>query len=169
MIYITQNNTNEIYVNVSEFKTLSSPTYLWRLQNCQSRVIKSFIPENITSSTPNSYANKYDVFSFTTNKSLPENLVYSSGNAANIHLEDENQYWLSIYESVSPTSLNPSGEKLLTDLAFIFVPDTSEYYTGNTATTADNVIYYRNGVAPSPTPSITPTSTLTPTPTPSIT
>ena len=32
MIYITQNATNTIMVSVSEYKELSSPTYLWVLE-----------------------------------------------------------------------------------------------------------------------------------------
>jgi hypothetical protein len=183
MIYIEQNATNNIFVNVSQYKTGdfgANPRYLWRLQNAQGRNIVSFYPENATSTYPSMYANRYDVFSFDTFKSLPENLNYTGGTPCNLHLENENQYWLGVYEMPSgSTSYNPSSAKLLNSLAFIFVPVNNEFYTGNTANVEPNKIYYKNGdgITPTPsntasptptpsiTPSITPTSTLTPTPT----
>jgi hypothetical protein len=169
MIYIEQNATNTIFVNVSEFKTLSNPYYLWRIQNAQGREIISFIPENITSTYPSNYANKYDVFTFNTFLSGATNYIASGGTPVNLNLEHNNEYWLGIYEtSVLSTNVNYAGEKLLTSLAFIFVDATSQTYTGNTGNTANNVIYNPNAtpaVQPSPTPSITPTSTPTTTPT----
>jgi hypothetical protein len=66
MIYIQQNATNTIFVNVSEYKTFANPKYLWRLQNSQGRNIVAFYPENITGVYPSMYANKYDVFTFNT-------------------------------------------------------------------------------------------------------
>jgi len=142
MIYITQNSTNQIFVNVSEYKTLSSPTYLWVLQNAQSSVKTYFIPRNISSIYPSFYANKYDVFEFNTITSQPVSLIASGATDCNIHLEDNNEYWLGIYEQVSTTNLNPqlSTEKLLSSLAFIFVSQSNTYYTG--ATTNNNIIYY---------------------------
>lgn len=142
MIYITQNSNNQIFVNVSEYKTLASPTYLWVLQNAQSSVKTYFIPRNISTTYPSFYANKYDVFEFNTDKSLPEVFIASGITDCNIHLEDNNQYWLGIYEQLSTTNLNPqlSAEKLLSSLAFIFVSQSSIYYTGGT--TPNNIIYY---------------------------
>jgi len=180
MIYIEQNATNNIFVNVSQYKTGdfgANPRYLWRLQNAQGRNIVSFYPENATSTYPSMYANRYDVFSFDTFKNLPENLNYTGGSACNLHLENENQYWLGVYEMPSgSTSYNPSSAKLLNSLAFIFVPVENEFYTGNTANVEPNKIYYKNGTgitptpsntaSPTPTPSITPTNTGTPTQTP---
>jgi hypothetical protein len=144
MIYIQQEATNNIFVNVSEYKTYSNPRYLWRLQNSQGRNIVAFYPENATSTYPSMYANRYDVFSFDTFKGLPVNLDYTGGTPCNLHLENENQYWLGIYEMpTNSTSLNPSGEKLLSSLAFIFVDKTNQFYTGNTANFAPNTIYYK--------------------------
>jgi len=142
MIYITQNSTNQIFVNVSEYKTLSSPNYLWVLQNAQSSVKTQFIPRNITTTYPSMYANKYDVFEFNTDKTQPEVFIASGITDCNIHLEDNNEYWLGIYEQISNTNLNPqlSNEKLLTSLAFIFVSTDNTYYTGGT--TNNNIIYY---------------------------
>jgi hypothetical protein len=147
MIYIEQNAVNNIFVNVSQYKTGNygaNPKYLWRLQNSQGRNIVSFYPENSTSTFPSAYTGRYDVFSFTTFKNLPENFNYSYGNPANLHLVNENQYWLGVYEMPpNSTSLNPSGEKLLNSLAFIFVPVENEFYTGNTANVEPNKIYYK--------------------------
>lgn len=142
MIYITQNSTNTIMVNVSEYKELSSPTYLWVLQNAQSGVRTTFIPRNITNVYPSYYANKYDVFQFNTNKSQPEAFIASGSTDCNIHLIDNNQYWLGIYEQISQTNLQTSlaHDKLLSSLAFIFVSEDDTYYTGNT--TNGNIIYY---------------------------
>lgn len=174
MIYIQQNTTNEIFVNVSEFKTLPTPYYLWRLQNTQTREIISFIPQNITSTYPSFYANKYDVFSFNTFLSGATNFIYSGASPVNLNLTANNEYWLGIYETpVLSTNINYVGEKLLTSLAFIFVQETSDVYTGNSQNFANNVIYNPNATpippTPSPTASITPSPTKTPTNTPSIT
>jgi hypothetical protein len=142
MLYITQNSTNQLFVSVSEYKTLSSPTYLWVLQNAQSSVKTSFIPRNISNVYPSFYANKYDVFEFKTNKNEPEVLIASGLTDCNIHLLDNNQYWLGIYEQISPTNLNSSlsHDKLLSSLSFIFVNESDIYYTGDTPN--NNVIYY---------------------------
>ena len=142
MIYITQNTTNTIMVSVSQYKELSSPNYLWVLQNAQSGVRTSFIPENITNVYPSSYANKYDVFQFNTYKNQPEELIASGSTDCNLHLVDNNQYWLGIYEQISSTNLDSmkSHNKLLASLAFIFVSEDNTYYTGNTTNT--NTIYY---------------------------
>jgi hypothetical protein len=142
MIYITQNSNNQIFVNVSEYKTLSSPTYLWVLQNAQSSVKTYFIPRNITTTFPSMYSNKYDVFEFKTDKSQPEVFISSGITDCNIHLEDNNQYWLGIYEQISTSNLNPllSNEKLLSSLAFIFVNQSNIYYTGSSSN--NNIIYY---------------------------
>jgi hypothetical protein len=176
MIYIEQNAVNNIFVNVSQYKTGNygaNPKYLWRLQNAQGRNIVSFYPENSTSTYPSAYTGRYDVFTFNTFKNQPENYIYSAGTDCNLHLVNENQYWLGIYEMPpNSTSLNPSGEKLLNSLAFIFVPVENEFYTGNTANFEPNKIYYKNGDGITPTPSNTasptptPTNTGTPTPTP---
>jgi hypothetical protein len=116
------------------------------------------------------YANRYDVFSFDTFKNQPENFNYTGGTPCNLHLENENQYWLGVYEMPSgSTSYNPSSAKLLNSLAFIFVPVENEFYTGNTANVEPNKIYYKNAVVITPTPSNTAQPTATPTPTPSIT
>jgi len=145
MIYIGQNTDNQIFVNVSEYKTLPTPYYLWRLQNSQGKNIISFIPRNITTTYPSMYANKYDVFQFTTYTGQPQNLIYSGVSDANLLLENENQYWLSIYETAYlSTNINLAGEKLLNQLAFVFPSTDNNYYSGNTALTQDNIIYYKS-------------------------
>lgn len=155
----------------SEFKTLANPTYLWRLQNSQSKESYTFIPENVSSTYPSAYASKYDVFSFNTFLSGATNYIFSAGTPVNLHLKNENQYWIGVYEQASPTNLNVNlaYDKLVSSLGFIFVDENLEYYTGNTANTANNVIYYNVSPTPQPTtsitPSPTPTKTSTPTPT----
>ena len=170
MIYIQQNTTNQIFVNVSEFKTLPNPYYLWRLQNVQSQEIISFIPENITSTYPSFYRNKYDVFEFNTFLSAGTNFIYSVGNPVNLNLINNNEYWLGIYETLSAsTNVNLATEKLLTSLAFIFVDATEDVYTGNTNNFANNVVYNSNQILPTPSPSNTPSITPTNTPTTTLT
>jgi hypothetical protein len=171
MLYIQQNATNNLFVLASEFKTLANPTYLWRLQNSQSKESYTFIPENVSSTYPSAYASKYDVFSFNTFLSGATNYIFSAGTPVNLHLKNENQYWIGVYEQASPTNLNVNltYDKLVSSLGFIFVDENLEYYTGNTANTANNVIYYNVPSTPQPTasitPSPTPTKTSTPTPT----
>lgn len=130
-------------VSVSEYKELSSPTYLWALQNSQSGTRTTFIPRNITNVYPSFYANKYDVFQFDTIKTQPENYIASGSSNCNLHLIDNNQYWLGIYEQSSPTNLQTSlsHDKLLSSLAFIFVSEDNTYYTGDT-NNSNNIIYY---------------------------
>lgn len=175
MIYIEQDALNKIFVDVSFF-TGNSPNFLWNLQNSQGMNVKNFIPRDITATFPSQYAGKYKVFEFSTIPTLPENLTPTGTSVVNIVLPNLNQFWLGIYEQNNITNLIPNEDvRVYTSLAFAFWETESEYYTGNTSNTADNVIYYENGginLSPTPsptstltpTPSITPTSTLTPTP-----
>jgi hypothetical protein len=166
MIYIEKNALNKIFVDVSDYATLSSPVYLWSLQNSQGMNVVNFIPREISSTYPSFYANKYDVFEFSTYSSLPINLTPTGTSIVNIHLPNVNQFWLSIYEQTGSTNtqITNTASRLVNQLAFVFTETENDYYTGNTATTADNVIYYKQDEPVSPTP----TSTLTPTPTPTI-
>jgi len=163
MIYIEQNALNKIFVDVSS-ATGTTPTFLWNLQNSQGMNIKNFIPRDITATYPSQYAGKYKVFEFSTIPTLPENLTPTGTSVVNIYMPNLNQFWLSIYEQASSSNLNPNNAvRVLNSLAFSFWDKTQEYYSGNPANVADNVIYYSDGGAVVPTPS--PTSTTTPTPT----
>ena len=180
MIYIEQNSLNKIFVDVSS-ATGNTPNFLWNLKNSQGMNVKNFIPRDITATYPSQYAGKYKVFEFSTIPTLPENLTPTGTSVVNIHLPNLNQFWLGIYEQIGIVNLNPNNAvKVLNSLAFSFWDKTSEYYTGNTSNTADNVIYYESGgIVPSPTPNptstptpsitatptITPTASITPTPT----
>lgn len=162
MIYIEQNALNKIFVDVSS-ATGTTPNFLWNLKNSQGMNVKNFIPRDITATYPSQYAGKYKVFEFSTISSVPQNLTPTGTSVVNIHLPNLNQFWLGIYEQSGIVNLNPNNAvKVLNSLAFSFWDKTSEYYTGNTSNTADNVIYYESGgVVPTPSP----TSTITPTPT----
>jgi len=166
MIYIEKNALNKIFVDVSDYATLSSPVYLWSLQNSQGMNVVNFIPREISSTYPSFYANKYDVFEFSTYSNQPINLTPTGTSIVNIHLPNVNQFWLSIYEQTGSTNtqITNTTTRLVNQLAFVFTETENDYYTGNTATTADNVIYYKQDVPVSPTP----TSTNTPTPTPTL-
>ena len=167
MIYIENNSLNKIFVDVSA-ATGNTPNYLWNLQNSQGRNVKNFIPRDITATYPSQYAGKYRVFEFSTIPTLPENLTPTGTSVVNIYLPNQNQFWLGIYEQSGIGNLNPTNAALvLNSLTFTFVENESEYYSGNTGNTADNVIYYSDGVAVSPTPTITSTPTPTITTTPS--
>ena len=163
MIYIENNSLNKIFVDVSA-ATGNTPNYLWNLQNSQGRNVKNFIPRDITATYPSQYAGKYRVFEFSTIPTLPENLTPTGTSVVNIYLPNQNQFWLGIYEQSGIGNLNPSNAALvLNSLTFTFMENDSEYYSGNTGNTADNVIYYSDGVAVSPTPTATSSSTPTPT------
>jgi hypothetical protein len=170
MIYIEQNALNKIFVDVS-YATGNTPNFLWNLKNSQGMNVKNFIPRDITATYPSQYAGKYQVFEFSTIPTLPENLTPTGTSVVNIHLPNLNQFWLGIYEQIGIVNLQPSNAvKVLNSLAFSFWDKTSEYYTGNTSNTADNVIYYESGgINPSPTPTGTPQPSSSPTPTPTIT
>lgn len=166
MIYIEQNALNKIFVDVSS-ATGSTKNFLWNLQNSQGMNVKNFIPRDITSTYPSQYAGKYNVFEFSTFYALPENLTPTGTSVVNIHLPNLNQFWCGIYEQNGIVNLDPSNSSLVVNsLAFSFIDPSQEYYTGNTANTANNVVYYAAGsVAPSNTPTQSPTHTPTPTPT----
>ena len=144
MIYIEENALNKIFVDVSS-ATGSTPTFLWNLQNSQGMNVKNFIPRDITSTYPSQYAGKYKVFEFSTILTLPENLTPVGTSVVNIHLPNLNQFWLGILEQTGIGNLNPSNAvPVLNSLAFSFWDKTQSYYTGNTANTANNVIYYQS-------------------------
>jgi hypothetical protein len=180
MVYIQNNAVNQVWLGINEWSSLSNPTYLFQLENSQGRDSVYFIPRNITANYPDSYANKYLVFEFETFLANPIQLRATGATDCNIHLKNENQYWLYIWEQPQGDgNLNPllATNKVFNELAFIFVDENNTYYTGNTANFADNVIYYSQGTtpppspspSPTPTPSITPTTTTTPFVSPSMT
>lgn len=163
MIYIENNSLNKIFVDVSA-ATGNTPNYLWNLQNSQGRNVKNFIPRDITATYASQYAGKYKVFEFTTIPTLPENLTPTGTSVVNIYLPNQNQFWLGIYEQSGIGNLNPNNAALvLNSLAFTFMENEEEFYSGNTGNTADNVIYYSDAVPVSPTPTATSSSTPTPT------
>ena len=183
MVYIQNNAVNQVWLGINEWATLSNPTYLFQLENSQGRDSVYFIPRNITANYPDSYANKYLVFEFETFLGNPIQLRATGATDCNIHLKNENQYWLYIWEQPQGDgNLNPlnATNKVFNELAFIFVDVNNTYYTGNTANFADNVIYYSQGTTPPPSPSpsstlpspstsLTPTPSITPTITPTLT
>ena len=142
MIYIEKEALNKIFVDVS-YATGSTPNFLWNLKNSQGMNVKNYIPRDITATYPSQYAGKYNVFEFSTFSSLPENLTPTGTSVVNIHLPNLNQFWVGIYQQNGIVNLNPTNSDwVLNSLAFSFWDSTSEYYSGNTGNTADNVIYY---------------------------
>lgn len=162
MVYFNNNSVNQVWLGVNIWSSLSNPNYLWKLQNSQGRDYVYFIPKNITNTIPSNYANKYQVFEFSTLRSIPQSFVASAGTDCNIYLTNENQYWLTIWEQPSNSfSLDPNQATniVFNELAFIYKGQDEITYTGNTSLNQPNVIYYSQTF-------ITPTNTASPTPTP---
>ena len=162
MVYFTNNSINQVWLGINEWSSLADPTYLWKLENSQGRDSVYFIPEDITHTINDPYAAKYKVFQFGTLAGVPQNLIATGGTDCNIHLTNENQYWLTIWEQpFGSGNLNPQNTTNLVfnELAFIARGQEQLTYTGNTLLDIPNVIYYSQSI-------LTPTTTKTPTPTP---
>lgn len=167
MVYLNNNSINQVWLAINEWSSLSNPTYLWKLQNSQGRDVVYFIPKDVTNTIPSQYANKYKIFEFGTLRSIQPSLVASGGTDCNIYLNNENQYWLSIWEQpFGDYSLDPSNSTNLVynELAYIYRGQEEVTYTGNTSLNQPNTIYYSKNIV-----TLTPTQTSTPTPTPSAT
>ena len=106
MIILTQQTINQAIATCSRNKTLTgSVNYLWSIRHKLSEQSWKFIPYRIEPSVD--YNPPYDVFRIEVDEDKVENYIGTSGNSVNLHLIP-GEYYLKIYEQVSPTNLDPS-------------------------------------------------------------
>ena len=105
MIYANQQQYNTIIATCSRNKTLAAPYYLWTIRHKLSNQNWQFIPYREQSIT--SYPPSYDMFQLDIFSNLPEVYIGTLNSTCNLHLIP-GEYYVKIYEQVSPTNLNPS-------------------------------------------------------------
>ena len=109
MIYIYQNEINEVPATCSRNNLDGGPVYLWSMIHKLTFQSWNFIPYRIPPST--TYKPGYDLFCINSDNSLPESLTGNTGcesgdTICNIHLIP-GEYWVRIYSQTSTTNLNP--------------------------------------------------------------
>jgi hypothetical protein len=105
MVYLNQGILNQAAVVASRNKTLVNPTYLWAMQHKLSGRQWRFIPYRIIPLTD--YTPGYDLFCLTVTDSQPEHLTGNTSCGLCVVDLYPGEYYLKIYEQVSPTNLNP--------------------------------------------------------------
>jgi hypothetical protein len=108
MIYINQDETNQVPVVCSRNNLSSGDVYLWSMTHKLTFQTWNFIPYRIPPTT--TYKPGYDLFCITVDNSLPQtftgNTSCSGSTSCNIHLIP-GEYWVRIYSQSSNTNLNP--------------------------------------------------------------
>lgn len=106
MIILEQGTFNQAIATCSRNKNLTGNVYyLWTIRHKLSNQAWQFIPYQVPSIT--TYAPSYDLFDIGIYLNQPENLIGNSVNYTNLHLI-AGEYYLKIYEQLSPTNLVPS-------------------------------------------------------------
>lgn len=107
MLYLQQGNINQdALVTCSRNKSLTgSVTYLWTVRHKLSQQSWRFIPYRDPVNL--GYEPSKDLFYISIDDSTAEVLIGSSGTTANVHLIP-GEYYLKVYEQLSPTNLIPS-------------------------------------------------------------
>jgi len=108
MIFLEKNTYNQAVATASRNKQLSSPTYLWSMRHKLTNQTWRFIPYPVPSSV--NYTPSYDLFLINIDTSLPQTYIYSGSSvvdAVNLHLID-GEYFVKVYEQISPSNLNPA-------------------------------------------------------------
>lgn len=106
MVILEQENTNNAFVTCSRNKSLANPTYLWTMRHKLSQQSWKFIPYVIPPAT-SGYLPAYDAFEISVFSGTAENYIGTSGTSVNLHFIP-GEYYLKIYEQLSPTNLNPA-------------------------------------------------------------
>jgi len=159
---------------------LNDPNYLFSFYHKLSKETYRFIPYRKTSGS--TYKERFDTFYVNIDFDSPQSLVgNTTSGMTNVHLI-EGDYWISVYEQISDSNLDPSrsfdrvietyGRVEFLDDANTFYPDEDfEYKVYNRdfgiqpSVTPSNTPPPTPTVTPSVTPTITPTNSVTPSPT----
>lgn len=106
MVQIEKGQFNNVVATCSRNKMLTgNVTYLWSMTHKLTNQNWKFIPFRVLPSVP--YAPSYDEFTMNVDENQPEVFTAStSANTVNLHLI-EGQYFVKIYEQLSPINLNP--------------------------------------------------------------
>jgi hypothetical protein len=133
MLYINQNQQNEVPATCSRNNIDGGGVYLWEMIHKLTLREYYFIPFRIPPSV--TYAPAYDLFCILVDDSLPESLT---GNTicgdCNVHLIP-GEYWVKIYAQSSSTNLNPTlSDELVYETQGLLVgvnQDIPVSYSGN--------------------------------------
>lgn len=106
MVILEQENNNVAFVTCSRNKSLPSPTYLWTMRHKLSQRSWRFIPYALPS-VVSGYEPAYDAFEISSFSGTSEVLIGTSATTVNLHFL-AGEYYLKIYEQVSPINLNPA-------------------------------------------------------------
>lgn len=106
MVYLYQGQLNQAAVVASRNKSLSNPTYLWSMQHKLSGKQWRFIPYRIIPMTD--YTPGYDLFCMTVSATTTEHLTGNTSCGLCVVNLYPGEYYLKIYEQVSPSNLNPA-------------------------------------------------------------
>jgi len=105
MVYINQGELSQAAFVASRNKQLGgNVTYLFSIMHKLSGQRWRFIPYRIPPSVD--YTPSYDLFCINVDFNIPENYIGSICGDCNIHLIP-GEYYLKIYEQLSPTNLDP--------------------------------------------------------------
>lgn len=143
MIYLQQGSlNNQALVTCSRNKSLvGAVTYLWTVRHKLSQQTARFIPYREPSITP--YEPSKDLFLISIDDSMPEVLIGSANNTANVHLIP-GEWYLKIYEQYSPTNLQPSQSYDVVYEGMLMVETDTPIGTFNYTGTTESVIIYQN-------------------------
>lgn len=136
MIVLNIGENNEVFEPASRNKELNNPTYLFSFYHKLSGQTWRVIP--YVGDWTNDYTSRFDTFRIKIDYDTPQSL---SGNttsgSTNVHLI-EGDYWISIYEQISTTNLDPSKSfnKVIETFGYV-VPET----TTNPTYEGDNYEY----------------------------
>ncbi len=107
MIYLNQNELNQVPATCSRNGFLMDPEYLWVATHKLSGRVWNFIPYRIPPTTD--YKPGYDLFCINVSQTLPEVLTGSTNcsNTSTLNFYP-GEYYIKIYEQYSNTNLDPS-------------------------------------------------------------
>ena len=141
MLYIKSGELNNLVVTASQYKNLTTPSYLFSFEHILSKERVRFYPENISTSS-----SRYDEFSFYEGD---EPFGYT-GSTPYVIFPFDGQYYYSIYEMVSSASTDPQYSYSKLEEGRALVDDESnpsnypyKYTLGNEDNS--NFVYYGDG------------------------
>ena len=105
MIYINQNQQNQVPATCSRNNLSSGNVYLWDMEHKLTGQLWRFIPYRVPPNT--TYSPGYDLFCITVDDTQAESLTGNTGcTICNVHLIP-GEYYVNIYAQTSITNLNP--------------------------------------------------------------
>jgi len=143
MVYLQQDELNYANVTCSRNKNLSgNVTYLWTMRHKLSQQSWKFIPYRVPPAIVG-YEPAYDQFEIDVNPQNPEIYIGTSGTPVNLQFIP-GEYYLKIYEQLSPTNLNPALSYDVVYEGMVVVISDNPIGEINYTGVSDTVIIYQN-------------------------